>query len=236
MHRLGIQSTAMSADSGATKGKDDIRQRFLRKVHSKVQRSPQHKTVVIFDWDDTLLCTSWLRSQGYQAGRLADERILRKIALHSKGMLETAIKAAPDHTYIITNAMTGWVEQSAAKWAPELLPVLRKVPIISARDRFESRFPYDTRQWKIQAFLEVYRNLGATKITNLVVLGDADYEIEAARIMGEEFAEGVVKTVKFRPNPGVDEHMKQVELMAKNLEMVIGNARDQKIHLAMKRD
>ena len=32
------------------------------------------------------------------------------------------------HTFIITNAMNGWVEYSAAKWVPELLPVLQKVP------------------------------------------------------------------------------------------------------------
>jgi hypothetical protein len=26
----------------------------------QAQKSPQHQTVIIFDWDDTLLCTSFL--------------------------------------------------------------------------------------------------------------------------------------------------------------------------------
>ena len=37
------------------------------------------------------------------------------------------------HTFIITNAMNGWVEYSSAKWPPELLPVLQKVRVIFAR-------------------------------------------------------------------------------------------------------
>ena len=37
------------------------------------------------------------------------------------------------HTFIITNAMSGWVEYSSAKWPPELLPVLQKVRVIFAR-------------------------------------------------------------------------------------------------------
>lgn len=28
------------------------------------QRPPKHQTVIIFDWDDTLLCTSWLSGLG----------------------------------------------------------------------------------------------------------------------------------------------------------------------------
>ena len=37
------------------------------------------------------------------------------------------------HTFIITNAMIGWVVYSSAKWLPELLPVLQKVRGVSAR-------------------------------------------------------------------------------------------------------
>ena len=37
------------------------------------------------------------------------------------------------HTFIITNAMNGWVKFSSAKWPPELLPVLQMVRAIFAR-------------------------------------------------------------------------------------------------------
>jgi len=37
------------------------RNEFIRHIHDpQAQKSPQHQTVIIFDWDDTLLCTSFL--------------------------------------------------------------------------------------------------------------------------------------------------------------------------------
>jgi len=200
----------------------------------QAHRAPKHQSVVIFDWDDTLLCTSFLRKQDYHPGDSDDDdECLQRIVQHSKSLLETAIATAD--TYIITNAQAGWVEESAARWAPELLPVLRRVRVISARDKFEATFPDDVRQWKIQAFLEVQRQLAATPITNLVALGDADYEIEAARIMGDEFVEGLVKTVKFQPHPDPEEHLKQLEVVDKNLERMIASARNLKVALERKR-
>merc|ERR1719288_177965 len=165
-----------TGDSGS-----DFRQKFLSKLaYSKVwvpqaHRSPKHQCVIIFDWDDTLLCTTWLREQERQPSELDSER-LQKIVELSKSLLERAAKAGS--TYVITNAMSGCVEYSAARWAPELLPALRKVRVISARDKFEASFPDDIRQWKIQAFLEVQRQLDAMLVTNLVALGDAQYEID----------------------------------------------------------
>merc|ERR1712039_165905 len=92
---------------------------------------------------------------------------------------------------------------------------------ISARDKFEAAFPRDVYQWKIHAYLEVQRQLDATPITNLIALGDADYEMEAARIVGAEFAEGLVKTVKFRPDPDPEEHLQQLELVAQNFQRIM---------------
>lgn len=245
LQRLGIQN-AGEADvapvdssmpqSAAGGAEHDFRKKYLSKLaYSNVwvpqaHRSPKHQTVVIFDWDDTLLCTTWLRHYNYQPND--SDETLRSIVQHSKTLLETAVRAG--HTYVITNAMSGWVEYSAARWAPELLPALRKVRVISARDKFEADFPDDVCQWKIQAFLEVQRQLDSTPITNLVALGDADYEMEAARIMGDEFDEGLVKTVKFQPNPDPEGHLMQLALVAKNLERVIGSVRNLKVNLTRK--
>jgi len=214
----------------------DFRQKYLQKLAynnvwvPQAHRSPKHQTVIIFDWDDTLLCTSWLNDRDFERGEGPEEEVpLRQIARYAREALEVAVRAG--HTYIITNAGTGWVEYSAARWAPELLPILRQVRVISARDRFQASFPDDVMQWKIQAFLEVQRQLDSTPITNLVVLGDADYEIEAARIMGGEFEEGLVKTVKFQRYPEPEAHVKELELVSKNMEKIIGSVRNLKVVL-----
>merc|ERR1719162_1035584 len=103
-------------------GQAAFRGKFLQKLaYNKVwapqaQRPPKHQSVIVFDWDDTLLCTSWLNRMEDSAETY---EYLRKIAHHVRRVLEVALKSG--HTYIITNAMHGWVEYSAAKWVPELL-------------------------------------------------------------------------------------------------------------------
>lgn len=255
LQRLGIQSgvdvdRSVSEDSLSREGTtsdissedgmptDDFRKRYLAKLaYNRVwvpqaHRSRKHQCVVIFDWDDTLLCTTYLRKKD-ENGHCVDEDVLRELANRAQTLLEMAISSG--QTYIITNAMTGWVEYSAAKWVPSLLPILRKVSVISARDKFEAAFPDNVGQWKIQAFLEVQRQLEWTPITNLVALGDSHFEMEAARIMGGEFHEGLVKTVKFRPEPHLDEHLKQLDLVSNNLERIIGSAQSLKVCLERKR-
>merc|ERR1711959_581076 len=99
------------------------------------------------------------------------------------------------------NAMEGWVEYSAAKYVPDLLPVLRRVKVISARSRYEALHPGDVSKWKIRAFLDVQRQLDSQIITNLNSLGDSNYEMDATHVMGREFSQALVKTIKFRANP-----------------------------------
>merc|ERR1740123_1138707 len=114
---------------------DSFRVNYLRKLsYSKVwvphaQRPPTHQTVIIFDWDDTLLCTSFLHMRQDAQLPPVVNRHLRDIAKAGK-LLELAMRLG--HTLIITNAMNGWVEYSSAKWMPELLTFLKKVRVISA--------------------------------------------------------------------------------------------------------
>ena len=66
-------------------------------------------------------------------------------------MLEQSVKYGK--TYIITNAGEGWVEYSAKKFLPSLVPILNKIKIISARYKYES-ITEDYTKWKFNAFLE----------------------------------------------------------------------------------
>merc|ERR1712039_447173 len=142
---------------------NDFRINFLRKLsYEKVwvpnaQQSPKHQTVIIFDWDDTLLCTSFLNMLHDQTLSENVQRHVQGIEIVVKKLLELSMRMG--QTFIITNAMTGWVEYSAAKWVPELLPVLEKVKVISARTKYQAHYPCEVGQWKIQAFLDVQKQL-----------------------------------------------------------------------------
>jgi len=215
---------------------DDFRCSFLRKLsYEKVwvpaaQRLPKSQTVIIFDWDDTLLCTSYLNRREGKSMRPTTEADLKLIGDIVGRLLVKASQMG--HCFIITNAMTGWVEYSCARYLPALLPTLEKnVKIISARSRYEELYPHDVRQWKKKAFLDVQQEFNLPVVTNLNSLGDAQYEMDAARIMGQEFSHALVKTVKFQENPTPEELLKELEIVEQKFESVVGNARNLKVSL-----
>jgi hypothetical protein len=93
-------------------------------------------------------------------------------------MLELAVKSG--RVYIITNAAEGWVEFSCHKFLPQVLPLLDQVTIISARAKYESKFPNDVPKWKLYAFLETQTDLDNGNMKNILALGDSMMEIDAA--------------------------------------------------------
>lgn len=220
------------------KGQDDFRINFLKKLsYSGVwvppaSRPPQHQTVIIFDWDDTLLCTSFLNIKSDLAQSPAVQKHLQLIAQTGSSLIETAMKLG--HTFIITNAIRGWVEYSANKYIPKLLPTLQKIKVISARDDYEQQYPGQYHEWKVQAFLKVQKELNSQIITNLVSLGDSNIEMDAVHVMGSEFSEALIKTIKFRETPTPEELAKQLELVSQKFEKIILNARNLKISLERK--
>merc|ERR1719183_273257 len=99
---------------------------------------------------------------------------------------------------IVTNANDGWVQQSARRHMPRLLPTLKRVPIVSAREVNEHLFPADPLAWKRETFCKLLRRKVAWEL-NLIVLGDSFAEIEAATAVNEILGDmPLVKTVKFK--------------------------------------
>jgi hypothetical protein len=237
----GAQSMSFSMDILRPGSQDDFRTNYLKKLsYMKVwvpqaQRPPKHQTVIIFDWDDTLLCTSYLNFRGDADLQPSVVRHLDDIQRAGKKLLELAMGLG--RTFIITNAMNGWVQYSAAKWIPEVLDVLQnqRVRVISARANHEPQYPGEVGQWKIQAFLEEQRALNSDIITNLISLGDSNFEMDAVHVMGREFSQALVKTIKFRENPSPEELLKELELVTEKFERIVENARPLKIGLERRR-
>eukprot|EP00742_Colponemidia_sp_Colp-10_P005505 GILJ01005882.1.p1 GENE.GILJ01005882.1~~GILJ01005882.1.p1 ORF type:complete len:355 (+),score=34.05 GILJ01005882.1:147-1211(+) len=217
---------------------DDIRLSYLKKLsYAKVwvpqsKRPKSHQTVIIFDWDDTLLCTSYLNLRQDDSIPPAVQTQLRSLEIAIINLLSLA--ESMGSTFIITNAMTGWVEYSASKYLPAITPLLSKVKVISARGAWEERFPGNYHQWKAQAFLEVQKTFDSEIIANLLCLGDSNVEMDAIHLMGKCFSQALIKTVKFRENPTPDELVKQLELVAQKFDKICNSARNLTIRLERK--
>lgn len=88
---------------------------------SDLKVSPD-STFLIFDWDDTLLPTSWLLEHNLTLEtpfiKEKESRELEELDLVVSGILRRAI-VLYGRVMIITNAQQGWVELSARKFLPE---------------------------------------------------------------------------------------------------------------------
>lgn len=211
------------------------RMKFLQKLSyervwvPKPQRPPSHQTVIIFDWDDTLLCTSFLLE--VQAIPLPEPvlRTLQDIEHVVINLLSLSLSLG--HTFIITNAVKGWVEHSTAKHLPGILPLLQRVRVVSARSRYGAAFPNEMGRWKEEAFLEVQRQLDSQVVTNVVSVGDSHFEMNAAVAMGRQFEQATIKTVKFQEGPSPEELLKQQQVVCKEFEKIVGNARNLRVRV-----
>ena len=85
------------------------------------EKPKSHNSLIIFDWDDTLLCSSYLTPEGiFKDDMVFTEKDLNKL----RSLDETVFKILSfaienSSTYIITNAAPGWVEYSAERFYPK---------------------------------------------------------------------------------------------------------------------
>ncbi|CAD7952922.1 unnamed protein product [Amoebophrya sp. A25] len=202
----------------------DFRARMLNRLsHEGIlpnssQRAPQTQCVTIFDWDDTLCCTSY-----FTALRLKKKSCTQKDlqALRSlEKLVRDLLTKAKDmgSVYIITNAMEGWVEYSCERWLPRVKSLVCSLPILSAR-AWESQ--YDVSRWKTMAFRSISERMDARPVTNLIAIGDSVFEINAAHDMATFFPNSLVKTVQLDQRPTPANLVNQLELVAKNLRAIV---------------
>ena len=132
----------------------------------------------------------------------------------------------------MTNAAEGWCELSADRFLPKVNKVLQSdITIISARTKYEKLYPKDYQKWKVEAFLETRADMEEEAVTNLIAIGDNDFEIQAAHILGKQFETAFIKTIKFRHAPNFTELTKQLKLVENKFEQIANSAKNLTVQL-----
>lgn len=136
---------------------------------------------------------------------------------------------------IITNAKKGWVEFSSSRFMPTLHTLVMKyVKIVSARVDFEDLYPYDTFKWKELAFAKLWEEEGyldKAAITNLVAVGDAEYEMEAAKNFASKSDRCLIKLVKLRECPSFEELRKELAVVNDKFSYIFSSFKNLTIKL-----
>jgi hypothetical protein len=217
---------------------DEMRNSYINRLIGmgimKTAPSKKHQTMIIFDWDDTLLCTTFLGSLGFLDIPAEILATLKPLDESAAKLLAKSITYGD--TFIITNAAEGWVQYSSKLFLPKTHEVLveKNIRIISARSGYEELFPGDCQRWKLEAFLDIKKEFDRNVITNLICLGDSHIEIDAAHVLAQQFTQTMIKTIKFREHPRPDELIKQQDLVSEKFEQIYTSIRNLTIRLEKK--
>ena len=204
-----------------------IEKLFSNIIWKKDKNKKLFNSIIIFDWDDTLLCTSLINKYGYFSEmKKYPMNDLIQISLLEAFVMEILEKSfEKGDTYIITNSEKGWVEYSCKKFFPNLFPLLSKLKIISSREKYEKMHPYNFLMWKMEVckyFAKDY-NYNINLPTNIISIGDSFADIEAGRSLENKFKKCFIKTIKFVKFPGVKDLIEQLGLILDKFEHIISS-------------
>eukprot|EP00435_Cladocopium_sp_Y103_P044363 s2176_g12.t1 len=188
-------------------------------------------SLVVFDWDDTLLPTSALVAAKRiapapgatvapcaAAAQLSDWEFDDLLESCAKAAVEALQKASKyGRVVIITNSGFGWVHETAARFMPSVLGELEKIPVISARAIFECQGVPEPYRWKVLCFRRIvecfsFDPSGETGPSSLISIGDGWQERLAAIMAAQDTDLGLVKCLKFLEQPGMDQLVQQLNL------------------------
>jgi len=172
----------------------------------------KEETAIVFDWDDTLLASSFLASKGYydQDYKHCSDTDTQLQILEKT--VEILLTKALGHgsVFIVTNSETGWVEQSAEKFFPSLKPLLEYVTIISACSSYCEEYPNSPFVWKLIAFRE---RIVDASMKHIISIGDSHAERDAVRTVLNESQNLQTKSVKLLNNPSATQLHNQLEFL-----------------------
>ncbi|CAK0910391.1 unnamed protein product [Prorocentrum cordatum] len=139
--------------------------------------SLKQDSLLVFDWDDTILPTSWLlRVNALTADAPMRPEVQRQVSALALVALKTLNMAQTMGTVIIiTNSAPGWVDQSCQLFMPQLLHHVRGMHIAAKPLNAPLTF-------KINAFRRECR-----QFRNIVSIGDGDAErVAILRLQGAD--------------------------------------------------
>lgn len=185
-------------------------------------------TILILDWDDTVLPTTWIQEQGLRIDdplampSAAQAGLLRAVALRAAETLRVA--KAHGTVVLVTNAERGWVELSCQEYMPSLLPSLEGVKILSARFAYEWRGVQRPSEWKYLAFhSEISEFCGADRKYNVISIGDSPHEREALIRVTDRIPNSSVKALKLTERPKIEQLLEEHELIIECLSDIVAH-------------
>mmetsp|Transcript_70776 Transcript_70776/g.207344 ORF Transcript_70776/g.207344 Transcript_70776/m.207344 type:complete len:338 (+) Transcript_70776:168-1181(+) len=210
-----------------------------RSQESELKYADPSQTIIIFDWDDTLCPSTWMRrfAQFDAGGRLAvslGPDIQSELdVLADQAALLLRHSLALGKVVIVTNARRPWVHTSCAHFLPALKEPLKQIPVLYALelvqdcDRRSDRdcLLTETKVRAMQAAVsEFYSRYPNQSWKNVISIGDAAFEHNAIRQVVDERPTQKrcrTKTVKLLEGPSAAGMVVQLSIMETWLAKIV---------------
>eukprot|EP00930_Biecheleria_cincta_P086211 TRINITY_DN75539_c0_g1_i1.p1 TRINITY_DN75539_c0_g1~~TRINITY_DN75539_c0_g1_i1.p1 ORF type:complete len:274 (+),score=50.33 TRINITY_DN75539_c0_g1_i1:104-925(+) len=189
------------------------------------------EVVILIDWDDTILPTTWLHLQGLlgadgsiNALKMSSQQRTLLHELESK--VTQVLWSAMSHgrVVVVTNAVEGWVQASSSAFMPDLCRVLDQLDVISARSMYECDGDASPFSWKQLAFADVLDAAFDERLQSaqqhVISIGDSMCEHAALTAMREKSNSHYAKSLKLMERPSIEVLIEEHSVMSDTLEFL----------------
>ena len=189
--------------------------------HDGQPKKIKKETFFIFDWDDTLMCTSFILSKAQPLSK--DE----KITLFNLGNLVSVFLShckEYGNVIILTNSAKNWVKQTALEKLGISDLEDNNIKIISTRDIYLKK-GVDKKYWKEMALDEIF-NKYKSKIENLICASDSERDINTFKKFMIKNKDINISTIKFKRKPNLLVLIKEIKFLINCLGKIIGSSKN----------
>ena len=200
---------------------DNISTSKVKILPRKVSKNAKSETLFILDWDDTLMCTSFISSKNKP---LSDEE--KNIILNLGKIVNKFLKECDKYgTFIImTNSTERWMKKTAENYLKIKKEHIENIKIISTRDKYLKK-GIEINKWKELALEEIllkYEDF----IKNIILGSDSENDIEVFKKISKKNKQINVSTIKFKTKPTPIIMIKEIEYLTKKLYQIIGTSKN----------
>jgi hypothetical protein len=205
--------------------------------------SEKINSVVICDWDDTYLLSTYLSKLHPTISTLNLPQELWYTEAWDKlekQLCDTTSKLKQKYPFfIVTNAETEWVKKTCAKFYPRLWNILDNddnIEIHSARSQYESQYPNDPGKWKQATLRDIVTTFEdesmedffpdmsfpeeSLRLNEFFAIGDAPHDRVAIQTVAKE-KNWNFKNVKFALQPNMRTLTAQWQLLDYTLPFIL---------------
>ena len=187
-----------------------------RPVEGYIKKRPK-ETIFIFDWDDTLMCTSFITLKTQPLSK-EEKNIISNLGNLVSVFLSHCLEYGK--IIILTNSSENWVKNTSINYLGISDLIDKNIKIVSTRDKYSNK-GLEQRKWKEIALDEINNKYG-DKIENLICASDSEKDINIFKKFMQKNKGINISTIKFKRKPSPLIMLKEIKYLIECINSIIG--------------